>query len=80
MDLITIMAFLGWCSIINIGIFIYWVAIVLLAPNWIYQWSNRFFTMSQEQFTVIQYCFMGAFKLFILLFNIVPYFALRIIS
>lgn len=80
MDLTTASAFFGWCSVINIGILIYWAAVVLWAPNWVFQWSNRFFTMTQEQFTVIQYCFMGAFKLIILLTNIVPYFALRIIA
>ena len=79
MDIEHLSAFLGWCVIINIGILLYWSAFVMLLPNWTYRLSSQGFAMSQEQFGVIHYCMIGGFKFFILFFNVVPYFALRII-
>lgn len=74
-----LMAFLGWSAIINICILIYWSGFLLLAPKWIYRVSCQWFDMTEQQFSIIQYSFLGGFKLFILFFSVVPYFALRII-
>lgn len=79
MDNNSLIAFFGWCSIINIFVFVYWAGVVLLAPKWIYRHSSAWFDFSEQQFSAIQYVFLGAFKLFIIFFNLVPYIVLRII-
>jgi len=79
MDGNSLIAFFGWCSIINFCVFVYWAGMVLLAPRWIYRHSSAWFEFSESQFSAIQYVFLGSFKLFIIFFNLVPYIALRII-
>jgi hypothetical protein len=71
---------LAWCVVINIGVLLLWFLGFMVAHNWIYQLHGRWFKLSEEKFDTIQYASMGFFKLSILLFNIVPYLALRIVG
>jgi len=41
---------------------------------------GKWFELTEQQFDVINYCGMGFFKLFIFVFNLAPYIALRIID
>jgi len=49
-----------------------------LAHDFIYRIHRQWFNLSMERFDAIHYALMGFFKLCIILFNIVPYVALRI--
>lgn len=70
---------LGWCSLINIGLLIFWFAIFSLAHDWIYRLHGRWFSLSVERFDAIHYGGMALYKMAIILFNLVPYLALRIV-
>jgi hypothetical protein len=50
----------------------------MLAHDLIYQIHGKWFKLSAERFDAFHYSGMGFFKIGIILFNIVPYFALRI--
>jgi hypothetical protein len=80
MQLETLTAFFMWCSVINLGIYIVWALLILLAPDCIYRVQTRWMPISREAFTVSMYAFMGAFKIVIIVFCIVPYASLLIIS
>ena len=69
---------LGWCSIINYGILLAWFFMIVVARGWIYRVHSKWFAISREHFETINYAMLGCFKLAIVLFNIVPYLALRI--
>ena len=71
---------LGWCSVINIGLLIWWLLVITLAHDWIYQFHGKWFKLSVERFDTIHYAGMAFFKICIFLFNIVPYIALRIVG
>lgn len=71
---------LKWCLIINAGLMLYWFAFYVFGRDLIYRMHTKWFTLSPEQFDAIQYGGMGIFKLFIIIFNLVPYIALHIIS
>ncbi len=73
-------AVLGWCSIINMGLLLWWFAWIMLAHDWVYQFHGKWFNVSRQQFDAINYAAMGFFKLCINVFNLVPYFALRIVG
>lgn len=75
-----IQEFLGWCSILNLGLLIWWSAFILLAHDFVYQLHGKWFRLSVERFDAIHYTGMAFFKLSIFMFNVVPYFALRIIA
>jgi hypothetical protein len=68
-----------YCGIINYAMLLLWVALVLLAPGFA-RWVGRLFRLSAEQFDTIQYGGILLYKLGIILFNLVPYIALRIVA
>ena len=71
---------LGWCSLINIGILLWWLLILTFAHDWIYRFHGKWFTLSKETFDTVHYAGIAFYKLSIILFNIVPYIALRIVG
>jgi hypothetical protein len=71
---------LGWCSVINIAILIWWWLWVFFAHDLMYRIHGKWFRISVETFDSINYGGMGLFKLAIIVFNLVPYIALRIVG
>ena len=71
---------LGWCSIINIGLLLWWFLVLTLAHDWVYRIHGKWFKLSVERFDAIHYAGIAFFKIVIFVFNIVPYFALRIVE
>ena len=75
-----IRAALGWCSIINIGLLFLWFFFMTVLHDWVYKYHSKWFRLSVERFDEIHYTSIAFFKMAILFFNIVPYFALRIVG
>ncbi len=71
---------LAWCSLINIGILLFWWFWIMLAHDFMFRFHGKWFKLSVDTFDAIHYGLMGFFKLGIILFNIIPYFALRIVG
>lgn len=69
---------LGWCAVINIGIILFWFLLITFGRNWVYKIHRIFFNLSKEQLSAIHYTGLMLYKLALLVFFIVPYFALRI--
>lgn len=80
MDISTIRTFLGWCTVINIGFLLYWFMMIAFAHDWVYRVHSKWFKMSVERFDALHYAGIAGFKIAIFVFNIAPYFALRIIG
>ena len=74
-------AVLGWCTVINFGFMMLWFLVFLVAHDFAYQiHSSMFPGLSQVRFVELHYQLIGFFKLSVILLNLVPYIALRIIS
>jgi hypothetical protein len=69
-----------WCAVINYGVLLVWWLFFMLAHDWIYGFHNRWFHLSVEQFDALHYAGMALYKIGILLFNLVPYIALRLVG
>ena len=69
-----------WCTIINAGLFLFWSSILLIAPDLVYRTQRLWFPISREVFTTVIYSFLGLFKIFVIVFNLVPYLVLLIIG
>jgi hypothetical protein len=52
----------------------------MLAHDWMYGFHGLWFHLSVEQFDALHYGGMTLYKIGILLFNLVPYIALRIVG
>ncbi|MFQ5543914.1 MAG: DUF6868 family protein, partial [Nitrospiria bacterium] len=79
MDIQTLTHFFMWCTIINGGILILWSVFFIFTPGFIYRIQSKWFPISRETFNIAIYSFLGLFKIFFLIFNVVPYVTLLII-
>ena len=80
MDVSTLTAFFGWCSLIN-GALLLWSSFwILVAPDLTYRIQSWFFKLSRETFDSSIYGLLGVFKILFLVFNLVPWIALTIIT
>jgi len=79
MDLHMLTNFLMWCSVLNIGLLFFLLVMMVLAKDLAYKIQSKFFPISKETFDIIMYSFLGLYKMFILVFCVIPYIALLII-
>lgn len=80
MNIATTCQFLLWCAVINYGILIVWFLVFTLAHDSLHQLHARMFRISTERFDTIHYAAMAFYKVGVLLLNLVPYFALRMVA
>jgi len=71
---------LAWCAVINIILLLWWFLFFKLAHDWMYRFHSKWFNLSVDRFDAIHYAGMAAYKMGIWLFNLAPYFALRIVG
>ena len=80
MTLETIRSVLAWCTLMNLVLLLFWFVYFRLAHDWLYRTHGKWFDIPADKFDVIHYGAMAGFKLGIILFNLVPYLALRIVG
>jgi len=80
MTLDSVQPFLLRCLVINYGILLLWFLAFWFGHDWMFRLHSRWFQMSKERFDSIHYAAMAAYKVGILLFNLAPYIALRLIG
>ena len=80
MTIESALAFLLWCLVINYGILLLWFLVFWFGHDWMFRLHSRWFHLSKERFDSIHYASMAAYKLGILLLNLTPYVALRLIG
>ena len=71
-------AFLGWCTVLNMGLVLIWFLLFTYAHDWLYRFHSRFFRVNTEQFDALHYAGMMIYKIGLWLFFLMPYLALRI--
>ena len=72
--------FFKWMTIINIGLLLFSTFAVVAFKSLMVNIHTRMFGVSEAQLSVAVYAYLGMFKVLIIVFNIVPYFALLIIK
>jgi len=80
MDIETLTTFFMWCTILNGGLLTFWAAFVKFAPDLVYRTQTSWVPISRETFHIVLYSFLGIFKIFFLIFNVVPFVALLIVG
>jgi hypothetical protein len=78
MNLLAVADFLLWCAILNYLILLFWFALFSLAHDWMFRLLGRWFQITVAQFDSLNFAAMTAYKVGILLLNLVPYIALNI--
>ena len=80
MDIQTLTEFFMWCTILNGGLLVYWVAWCFFAPNFVYRMQTKWFPIPRETYDVVIYGFLGLFKIVFIVFCAVPYLTLVIMG
>jgi len=80
MTIYEIREVLGWCSLINVALMVVMFLILWQGRSWVYKMHSRMFPITESQFNVAIYSFLGVYKLLVYMFNIIPWIALCIVS
>lgn len=80
MDIHTLTSFFMWCTIINAGFLVILALFFMTAPELVYRLQTKWFSISREHFDLVFYAFLAVYKVFFLIFNLVPWLVLLIIG
>ncbi|MBU2894574.1 hypothetical protein KO495_14785 [Colwellia sp. D2M02] len=72
--------FLGWCSVINIGILLFTTLAMTLFKSCISEIHSQLTGVEKVKLLPLYFHYMGQYKIFILVFNLVPYCALKLMT
>jgi hypothetical protein len=76
----TLAAFFGWCTVINIGIYLLTVAALAAFRKPALRINAKIFAITEEQVALASFQYIGHYKLAITILCFVPYVALKILS
>ena len=79
-DYSTLTEFLGWCTVINSSLLAIAAISLMTMQGWIAPLHSRMFKVSEEHLSRYYFQYLGNFKLLVLVLNLVPYVALKIIA
>lgn len=77
-SLSTLATFLGWCTVINVGLIIFVAIIVGLFHNGIAYLTGRMFGVDEMQAKITLLRIFMYYRVLFLVLNLVPYIALKI--
>ena len=76
----TLAEFFGWCTVINIGIYLLTVVGLMLFRGMALRINARIFSISEEYVARVSFQYVGAYTLAITVLCFVPYVALKAMS
>jgi len=80
MDIPTLTSFFMWCTILNTGLLLFFALVFTVAGDFIHRMHGTFFPMQRETFRIVLYSFIGAYKIVVIAFNVVPWVALAVMA
>ena len=79
-DINTLTGFFGWCSVINIAIFCIATLMLTLMRDFISGIHSKMTGLGQSELSVVYFQYLGNYKIAILMLNLVPYIALKLLN
>ncbi len=76
----TFTAFLGWCTVINIGLLMVAAVVLGLMRGPISRIHAKMFDLNESDLSRGYFQYLAQYKIAILVLNVVPYVALKIIA
>ncbi len=71
---------LGVCSLLAMGVLLFWLVVYLLATDFLYGIHATFFDITRDEFERANYYGMGFFKLLVSVLFFLPFLSLKIVS
>ena len=72
-------AFLGWCTAINVGVLLLATLMLILMKDFTARVHGALFPLPRQVLEEQYFQYLAQYKILILVFNLVPYLALRLI-
>jgi hypothetical protein len=69
-----------WCAVMNYALLFIWFGVFVLAHERIYHLYRRWFKLSVETFDAIHLAGIAAYKIGIILFNLIPLIAVCLLT
>jgi hypothetical protein len=79
-DLAQVTAVFGWMLVINLGVYLLAAAVIVFAGRWAARFEARITGVPVEDWPGIFVDYLSRYKIAIMVFNVAPYVALRIVS
>ena len=80
MNIDTLREFLGWCTVINVGLmFFSWIMIMLL-QGWASKLHAGMFNLDEASVRRAYFQYFANYKIAVIVLNLVPYLALAIMG
>ena len=76
----TLTAFLGWCTVINIGLLMFAAVVLGLMRGPISQIHAKMFDLNESDLSREYFRYLAQYKIAVLVLNLVPYVALKMIA
>jgi hypothetical protein len=70
-------AFFGWCAVLNIGLLLFTAIWIIVFRDFTKSIHRAILSVDQDSLDVIYFQFMGNLKIAVIVFNVVPYLALK---
>lgn len=80
MTIEMIRTMLGWCSVINIGLFMLLSILIIVLRRTMSRFHGKMFNLDEQFLSQAYFQYLGQYKIAIIMLNIVPYFALKVMS
>ena len=80
MELGELMTFLGWCTVLNLGFYLVSVLFVVVFKGLTMRLHSQITGVEVVALPTLYFTFLGHFKLGIILFNLTPYLALKLMT
>jgi hypothetical protein len=73
-------SFFGWMSVLNIGLFLFSMIFLIILRPWMLNLHQILFKIERAELRKVYLIAMGVYKIIIIMFNLIPYFALKIMG
>ena len=78
MNIEELIIFLGWLSVINIGVLLFSTMMVVLFRDFVANIHAKMFSISKDELPFAYFQYLAQYKTLTLIFNLAPYVALKV--
>ena len=79
-SMLQLRVFLGWCTAINFGVLIFASIMLVAARGWASRIHGGMFGLGEDDVAREYFRYLANYKIAVVVFNLVPYIALRIMA
>ncbi|MDH5723402.1 MAG: hypothetical protein OEY94_08800 [Alphaproteobacteria bacterium] len=80
MSIESMTTFFGWCSVINIGLLFLTAISLMVMRGFAIKIHSSIFGVNPEDIPAMYFGYIAQYKIAIIILNVVPYFALKIMQ